>query len=84
MITGAAGITAVAFSAHTSSIFWAGGLMVLFFGLAEMSYIDIQENAITRNRELEKLPDSLSRSQAGPEHDAYQFGIGEVFGVAEC
>jgi hypothetical protein len=80
MITGAAGITAVAFSSHNPSIFWAGGLMVLFFGLSEMSYIDIQEDAIARNRELEKLLDSLSRDEVGPEHDAYQFGLGKVFG----
>jgi hypothetical protein len=79
MITAAAGITAVAFSAHNSLIFWAGGLMVLFFGLSEMSYVDIQEDVIARNRELEKLLDSLSRSEIGPEHDAYQFGLGKVF-----
>ena len=79
MITGAAGITAVAFSAHNSLIFWAGGLMVLFFGLSEMFYIDIQEDAIARNRELGKLLDLLSRSEIGPEHDAYQFGLGRVF-----
>src|ERR1700685_2840617 len=34
MITAAAGIAAVAFSSHNSSIFWAGALMVIFFGLA--------------------------------------------------
>src|ERR1035441_982903 len=79
MITSAAGITAVAFSTHDSSIFWAGGLMVLLFGLAEMSYIDIQEDVSARNRELEKLLDSLSRAQVGPEHDAYQFGLCKVF-----
>lgn len=79
MITAAAGITAVAFSAHNSLIFWAGALMVLFFGLSEMSYVDIQEDVIARNRELEKLLDSLSRSEIGPEHDGYQFGLGKVF-----
>lgn len=73
------GITAVAFSAHNSLIFWAGGLMVLFFGLSEMSYVDIQEDVMVRNRELEKLLDSLSRSEIGPEHHAYQFGLGKVF-----
>jgi hypothetical protein len=80
MITGAAGIAAVAFSSHNSTIFWAGALMVLFFGMSEMYYIDIQEDVITRNRELEKLLDSLSRDQVGPEHEAYQFGIGKIFG----
>jgi hypothetical protein len=80
MITAVAGIAAVAFSAHNSPIFWVGGLMVLLFGLSEMFYIDIQEDAIARNRELEKLLDSLSQGSVGPEHDAYQFGLGKVFG----
>jgi hypothetical protein len=53
LITASAGIAAVAFSAHNSSVFWAGGLMVALFGSAELLYIDIQEDAITRNRELE-------------------------------
>jgi hypothetical protein len=80
MITGTAGISAVAFSAHNSLIFWAGVALVAFFALAEMYYIDIQEDVITRNRELDGLIDSLSRGQIGPEHDAYQFGLGKVFG----
>jgi hypothetical protein len=80
MITGAAGIAAVAFSAHNSSIFWAGALMIIFFGLSEMYYIDIQEDAIARNRELERLLDSLLKSGVKPEHEAYQFGLGKVFG----
>jgi hypothetical protein len=80
MITSAAGIAAVAFSAHNSLLFWAGALIVLGFGVAEMAYIDIQEDAITRNRELADLLDSLSRGQAGPEHETYHFGLGKVFG----
>lgn len=80
MITSAAGIAAVAFSAHDSLLFWAGALTVVFFGIAEMAYIDIQEDAITRNCELGDLLDSLSRGQVGPEHEAYHFGLGKVFG----
>jgi hypothetical protein len=80
LITASAGIAAVAFSAHNSSVFWAGGLMVALFGSAELLYIDIQEDAISRNRELENLLDSLSRGAIGPEHEAYRFGLGKVFG----
>jgi hypothetical protein len=80
MITASAGIAAVAFSARTSSIFWAGALMVVLFGLSELLYIDIQEDAIARGRELEGLMDSLSRDAIGTEHEAYRFGLGKVFG----
>jgi hypothetical protein len=80
MITASAGVAAVAFSARTSSVFWAGALMVVLFGLSELLYIDIQEDAISRSRELEGLLDSLSRGATGPEHEAYSFGLGEVFG----
>lgn len=80
MITSAAGIAAVAFSAHNSLLFWTGAVIVIFFGVAEMAYIDIQEDAITRNCELGDLLDSLSRGQLGPEHQAYHFGLGRVFG----
>jgi len=80
MITAAAGIAAVAFSAHNSSIFWAGALMIIFFGLSEMYYIDIQEDAIARNRELERLLDALLKSGVNQDHEAYQFGLGKVFG----
>jgi hypothetical protein len=69
MITGSAGIAAVAFSSHTSSVFWAGAVMILLFGIAEMYYVDIQEDAIDRNRELDALIDSLSRGNIGPEHE---------------
>ena len=54
--------------------------MVMLFGLAELLYIDIQEDAITRNRELENLLDSLSRDAIGAEHEDYKFGLGRVFG----
>ena len=80
MITGAAGIATVAFSSRNSSIFWAGVLLVLFFGIAEMYYIDIQEDVIARGRELDALIDSLSRDQSGPEHEQYVFGLGKTFG----
>jgi hypothetical protein len=80
LITSAAGLTGVAFSSHNSSIFWAGALMVLFFGVSEMYYIDIQEDVITRNRELEKLLDLASLGEIGPEHEAYNFGLGKIFG----
>jgi hypothetical protein len=80
MITASAGIAAVAYSAHTTSIFWAGGVMVVLFELSELLYIDIQEEAIARNRELVALLDSLSRDLIGPEHEAYRFGLGKVFG----
>jgi hypothetical protein len=45
-----------------------------------MAYIDIQEDAITWNCELVDLLDSLGRGQVGPEHEAYHFGLGKVFG----
>jgi len=54
--------------------------MIFFFALSELYYIDIQENAITRSRELEKLIDQLLKSGIKPEHDAYEFGLGKVFG----
>jgi len=80
MITSAAGVAAVGFSVHAQAIFWAGGLMILFFGLSELYYIDIQEDAITRNRELEVLLDQLLKSGVNSDHDAYEFGLGKVFG----
>ena len=80
MITAAAGVAAVGFSVRSPEIFWAGGLMIFFFALSELYYIDIQEDAITRSRELEKLIDRLLRSGMKPEHDAYEFGLGKVFG----
>jgi hypothetical protein len=54
--------------------------MILFFGLSELYYIDIQEDAITRNRELEVLLDQLLKSGVNSDHDAYEFGLGKVFG----
>lgn len=45
-----------------------------------MYYIDIQEDAIDRNRELDALIDSLSRGSVGPEHEEYVFGLGKIFG----
>ena len=54
--------------------------MIFFFGLSEMYYIDIQEGAITRNRELERLLDRLLKSGVKPEHEAYEFGLGKIFG----
>jgi hypothetical protein len=80
MITAAAGVATVGFTVRSPEIFWAGGLMILFFGLSEMYYIDIQEDAIARNRELEKLLDRLLKSGVKPEHEAYEFGLGKVFG----
>lgn len=79
MITGVAGIAAVAFSSGNSSVFWSGVMLVIFFGVAEMYYIDIQEDVIGRSRELDALIDSLSRGEAGPDHDQYVFGLGKVF-----
>lgn len=80
MITAAAGIATVGFTVRNPAIFWAGALMILFFGLSEMYYIDIQEDAITRNRELERLLDRLLKSGVKPEHEAYEFGLGKIFG----
>jgi hypothetical protein len=80
MITSTAGVAAVGFSVHSPAIFWAGGLMVLFFGLSELYYIDIQEDAIARNRELEVLLDQLLKSGISSDHEAYKFGLGKVFG----
>jgi len=54
--------------------------MIFFFALSELYYIDIQEDAIMRSRELEKLIDQLLRSGIKPEHHAYEFGLGKVFG----
>jgi hypothetical protein len=79
MITAAAGISAVAFSAHSPAVFWAGALMVVFFASSEMYYIDIQEEVIARSRQLEQLIDSLSRDQMGPQHEEYRFGFGKIF-----
>lgn len=62
MITASAGVATVGFTVRNPAIFWAGALMILFFGLSEMYYIDIQEDAITRNRELERLLDRLLKS----------------------
>lgn len=80
MITVAAGIASIGFTVHNAVIFWAGGLMIFFFGLSEIYYIDIQEDAIDRNRELENLIDQLLKSGPGPEHEAYKFGLGKIFG----
>ena len=80
MITASAGVATVGFTVHNAVIFWAGGLMILSFGLSEMYYIDIQEDAIARNRELEKLIDQLLKAGPGPDHVAYKFGLGKVFG----
>jgi|ERR1700733_1641891 len=80
MITAAAGVATVGFTVRNPAIFWAGALMILFFGLSEMYYIDIQEDAITRNRELERLLEGLLKSGVGPGHEAYEFGLGKIFG----
>jgi hypothetical protein len=80
MITAAAGVATVGFSVRSPEVFWAGGLMIFFFALSELYYIDIQEDAITRSRELEKLIDHLLRSGINPEHNVYEFGLGKVFG----
>jgi len=80
MITAAAGVATVGFSAHSPEIFWSGGLMIVFFGLSEMYYIDIQEDAMARNRELARLLGLFLKSGLGPEHEAYEFGLGKFFG----
>jgi hypothetical protein len=80
MITASAGVAAVGFSVRSPEIFWAGGLMIFFFALSELYYIDIQEDASRRSRELEKLIDQLLRTGIKPEHHAYEFGLGKVFG----
>lgn len=80
MITAAAGVATVGFSAHSPEIFWVGGLMIVFFGLSEMYYIDIQEDAMARNRELARLLDLLLKFGLKPEHEAYEFGLGKFFG----
>ena len=41
MITAAAGVATVGFSVRSSAIFWAGGLMIFFFGLSGMYYIKL-------------------------------------------
>jgi hypothetical protein len=82
MITGAAGITAAAFSVRNPSVFWAGILLVVLFAAAELYYIDIQEVVIDRNRDLDKLIDSLSRGPVKPEHNQYVFGLGKTFSKA--
>ena len=80
MITGAAGVTAVAVSSRTSEVFWADVLLTVFFAVSEMYYIDIQEDVMRRNRELDSLIDSMSRGELGPEHEEYVFGLGKAFG----
>jgi hypothetical protein len=55
-------------------------LLVILFGVSGLCYIDIQEDAMARNRELAELLDSLSRDELGQEHEAYRFGLGQVFG----
>jgi hypothetical protein len=80
MITAAAGVATFGFSAHSAAIFWTGGLMIGFFGLSEMYFIDIQGDAEARNQELAKLLDQLLKSGLGPEHETYEFGLGKVFG----
>jgi hypothetical protein len=50
-----------------------------FFGLSELHHIDIQEDAIARNRELAKLLDQLLKFGLRPEHETYEFGIGKFF-----
>ena len=85
MITAAAGITAVAFSAHNSLIFWAGGLMVLFFGLSEMSYVDIQEDVIVRNRELKNCSTRSVDPRSGRSTMRTSLDSGKSsLGVVEC
>jgi hypothetical protein len=79
VLTGATGITAAAFAVRDSRVFWAGVLMVILFAISELSYIDIQEDAAARSRELDALIDALSRGEPGPEHEAYRFGIGKAF-----
>jgi hypothetical protein len=79
MITAAAGVATVGFSAHSPEIFWSGGLMIVFFGLSEMYYIDVQEDAMARNRELARLLDLLLKFGVRPEHEAYEFGLGKFF-----
>jgi hypothetical protein len=79
MITATAGVATVGFSTHIPAVFWAGALMIAFFGLSELYYIDIQEDAISRNRELAKLLDLLLRSGLKPDHESYEFGLGKVF-----
>lgn len=80
MITAAAGVATVGFSTHNSAVFWSGGLMIVFFGLSEMYYIDIQEDAIARNCELARLLDQILKFGVKPEHEAYEFGLGKFFG----
>jgi hypothetical protein len=79
MITAVAGVATVDFSTHSPEIFWSGTVMILFFGLSEMYYIDIQEDAMARNRELAKLLDLLLKFGLKPEHEAYEFGLGKFF-----
>jgi hypothetical protein len=79
IITAAAGVATFGFSTHSPAIFWSGGLMIIFFWLSELYYIDIQEDAIARNRELAKLLDQLLKFGLRPEHETYEFGIGKFF-----
>lgn len=80
MITAATGVATFGFSARSAAIFWTGGLMIFFFGLSEMYFIDIQGDAEARNRELAKLLGQLLKSGPGPEHETYEFGLGKFFG----
>lgn len=80
MVTGATGVTAAAFAVRDSSVFWAGVVMVVLFAFSELSYIDIQEDVISRGRQLDELIDALSRGEVTPEHEIYRFGIAKVFG----
>lgn len=79
MITATAGIATVGFSTHNPAIFWSGVLMIIFFGLSELYYIDIQEDAISRNRQLANLLDQLLKFGLNPEHEVYEFGLGKFF-----
>jgi hypothetical protein len=79
MVTGVAALTAAAFGVRSSAIFLAGILMVLMFALAEMHYIDIQDDVITRSKELEVLLGLLVREGVHADLEKYDFGIGKVF-----
>jgi hypothetical protein len=80
MITATARIAAIEFTTHNPAVFWSGALMTVFFALSEMYYIDIQEDAIARSRELAKLLERLLKFGLKSEHEAYEFGLGKVFG----
>ncbi len=80
MITTTAGLVAVSFSSKEYIILWFGLAIVPLFALSEFYYLDIQEDVIERSAYLEPLIDSLRRAGPGPEHEAYKFGIRDVFG----